>query len=82
MTLTVYSKPACPQCDQAKSLLAARGVAFAEVTLDVGQPREEGKTYLPVAEFKARWPEVRAMPFVTEGDSPVGGLADLRRRLG
>jgi glutaredoxin 3 len=32
--ITVYSKANCPFCDQAKSLLEARGVAYEEVRID------------------------------------------------
>jgi glutaredoxin len=33
--LTVYSKAACPFCDQAKNLLKKYGVAFEEVRVDL-----------------------------------------------
>lgn len=33
--LTVYSKAACPFCDQAKHLLKKYGVAFEEVRVDL-----------------------------------------------
>ena len=34
MKITVYSKSACPQCDAAKKLLTAKGMAYEEVMLD------------------------------------------------
>ena len=38
---TVYSKPNCTFCDQAKSLLKAKGLEFREIHFDVGQPKVE-----------------------------------------
>ena len=82
---TVYSKPNCTFCDQAKSLLKAKGLEFREIHFDVGQPKVEGAEYVNVAEFKAKNPEAKTAPqiFVEEGDAlvHVGGFTELRARL-
>lgn len=78
---TVYSKPACPYCEQAKALLASLGRPFDVVHVDVGQPRVEGETYVAREAFLARWPTQRTLPLVLEGERVIGGFTELRRHL-
>lgn len=82
---TVYSKPNCTFCDQAKSLLKSKGLAYEEVVLDIGQPKEEGKNYMPVAEFKSKNPNAKTVPQIfkttEEGTVLVGGFQELRSSL-
>ena len=78
----VYTKPQCTFCDQAKALLNTKGLAYREVHFDVGQSKEEGKEYVNVAEFKARYPQVKTAPQIFEDTDYVGGFPELRARLG
>lgn len=78
---TVYSKPACPQCDQAKALLAATSTPYREIVVDVGQPKSSDREYVSRDELLARFPGVRMLPLITTGDTPVGGVAELRSLL-
>jgi glutaredoxin len=82
---TVYSKPACPFCDQAKALLEQQGLPYDEVVLDVGQPKLEGVSYISRDELLARIPNARTMPQIvhsTESASLIiGGYTDLKRSL-
>ena len=81
----VYSKPNCTFCDQVKSLLSARGLAFREIRFDVGQSKEDGAEYVNVAEFKAKYPEAKTVPqiFLAEDQElvHVGGFTELKARL-
>jgi glutaredoxin len=73
MKITVYSKSACPQCDAAKKLLTAKGMAYEEVLLD----DEAGR----IAFYEKCGPAVRQMPQIFIDDQRVGGLAGLHQAL-
>ena len=66
----------------AKALLKAKGLSYREVHFDVGQPKQEGEEYVNVAEFKARYPQVKTAPQIFEDTDYVGGFPELRARLG
>jgi glutaredoxin len=82
---TIYSKPACPFCDQAKALLEQRGLPYNEVVLDVGQMKLDDVSYITRDELLARIPNARTMPQIvhsSENSSMViGGYNDLKRSL-
>jgi glutaredoxin 3 len=73
MKITVYSKSACPQCDAAKKLLTAKGMAYEEVMLD----DEAGRMDF----YEKCGPSVRQMPQIFIDDQRVGGLAGLHQAL-
>ena len=85
MQFTVYSKPNCPFCDQAKALLEAKGESFRVVHLDVGQPKVEDQVYISRDELIAKIPTARTMPQITlespTSSTHIGGVAELRSRL-
>lgn len=74
---TVYSKPACGFCDKAKSLIASKGLAFNEVIIDVGQPKDASKTYCTVDELRQLVPDVRSVPVIFQNGNHIGGYSDL-----
>lgn len=78
---TVYSKPACPFCDQAKALLSQQGLAYTEVILDVGQTKKDGVKYVTKDELLAVIPSARTMPQIMRGQDLIGGYSDLKRTL-
>jgi glutaredoxin len=82
---TVYSKPACPWCDQAKALLKSQGHEFDVVNLDVGQPQVESETYISREAMIAKFPGVRTMPQITYQDANsarhLGGYQELQSFL-
>jgi glutaredoxin len=82
---TVYSKPDCPFCDQAKALLKQKGLPYSEVILDVGQPKLDGISYISRDDLLARFPTARTMPQIswnTDNTSvAIGGYTELRERL-
>ena len=73
LTIVVYSKSACPQCDSAKMLLNSRALAFKEIRIDDEAER--------LAFFEKCGPSVRQMPQVFINDQRVGGLAGLQAAL-
>lgn len=79
---TVFTKPNCPQCDQAKALLTSKGLDFKTVVLDVGQPREEGVTYIDRSALLTLIPGARMMPQIIKDGAPVGSLPELKKLLG
>ncbi len=52
--IIMYSKPECPNCDKAVSMLQLAGRQFR--TVDVGVD-------MTVEHFKQQFPEIRMMPF-------------------
>lgn len=72
MILTIYTQPGCVSCDQAKNLMKSKGIEYREITLNVGQPQVEGKTYIPVQSFKEKFPNARTVPQITEGNTLIG----------
>ena len=73
LDILVYSKSACPQCDQAKMLLKTKSIDFKEVRIDDETER--------LAFFEKCGPSVRQMPQVFINDQRVGGLAGLQAAL-
>lgn len=82
---TIYSKPACPFCDQAKALLTAKNIQFEVINLDIGQSKVDGEVYIARDELLALIPSARTMPQITKQDDCssmyIGGFAELKRHL-
>lgn len=78
---TVYSKPACPFCDQAKALLGQKGLPYQEVILDVGQMKEQDAAYIGREDLLKIVPNARTMPQILNGKEIVGGFTDLKKYL-
>lgn len=62
---TVYSKPNCPSCDQAKALLTQKGAKFEVIMLDVGQPHQPGQQYISRDLLLETFPGTRTVPQIT-----------------
>jgi glutaredoxin len=82
---TVYSKPDCPFCDQAKALLKQKGLPYNEVILDVGQSKLDGISYISRDDLLAKFPAARTMPQISwntdSASVAIGGYTELRERL-
>jgi glutaredoxin len=85
MIFTVYSKPACTFCEQAKSLIQSKGYQYKVINLDVGQPKVDGETYITRDELLARFPHAKTMPQVcvetATSASHLGGYTELKEYL-
>ena len=68
----VWSKDSCPFCDQAKALLAQRGIAFEERRIGHGYTREQLLEAVPTA---------RTVPQIFLGDQHIGGFTELKKHL-
>ena len=77
----VYSKPNCPQCTQAKSLLNDAGEAYHEIVLDVGQPKAEHVQYVSRDALIAKIPNAKTMPQIIHNNMVVGGFTELKKYL-
>ena len=65
----VYSKPGCPSCDNAKTLIAARGDTYLENVIGRDVSREE---------FMEMYPSVKSVPLILEEEAgTIGGYTDL-----
>lgn len=81
MEFTVYSKPFCSYCDQAKALLASKGLNYTEVIIDTGQLKDPTKQYTTVAELKNILPTVKTVPQIFKGEQHIGGFDALKIML-
>jgi glutaredoxin 3 len=68
----VWSKDSCPFCDQAKALLAQRGIAFEERRIGSGYTREQLLEAVPTA---------RTVPQIFLEDRHIGGFTELKKYL-
>lgn len=71
---TVYGKPDCPQCEQAKALLKNRGYEFTYVDI-VNDPSKRTVLMVKVENAIGRLP--RSLPVIFEGEKYIGGLDDI-----
>jgi glutaredoxin 3 len=78
---TVYSKPSCTFCNQAKQLLTSMKLEYKEIEIDVGQTKVLGKTYVPASELKEKVPTARTVPQIFDGETYIGGFTELRTHL-
>ena len=72
MSIVVWSKDACPQCDQAKNILKQRGMTFEERKIGQGWTREQ---------LLAAAPTARSVPQIFSSDDLIGGVTDLIQYL-
>ena len=72
MKATVWSKNACPFCDQAKNLLKSKGIEFEERNINHGYTREQLLEAVPTA---------RTVPQIFLDDKLIGGFTELRQHL-
>lgn len=79
--ITIYSKPACAHCDQAKALLKSKGIVFEEIHLDVGQAKTADAKYISRQSLMEQFPAARTMPQITDGDTYIGGFTELKTHL-
>jgi glutaredoxin len=71
-TAVVWSKDACPYCEQAKNLLKARGIEYEERNINKDWTREQLLAAVPMA---------RTLPQIFLNDKLIGGFTELRRHL-
>ncbi len=78
---TIYTKPSCPACVQAKALLDSKGYAYVEMILDVGQEKAADKNYVTVDQLREKVPGAKTVPQILYNEELIGGLDSLRARL-
>lgn len=66
--LTIYSKDNCPNCEIAHKVALQHGF---EVRLEKLTPQS-------IPAFKEKFPLVKAVPFVLDGEKVIGGLKELK----
>ncbi len=81
MIFTIYSKPNCTFCDQAKALLDQKGYEYDEIIIDVGQEKQEDKRYITVAELKLHIPTAKTVPQIFMNSELIGGFSELKKKL-
>jgi glutaredoxin len=68
----IWSKDACPFCDQAKNLLKSQGIEFEERNVSKDWTKEQLLEAVPNA---------RTLPQIFLDDAHIGGFTELRRHL-
>ena len=71
-TAKIWSKNACPFCDQAKNLLKSRGIEFEERNVSTDWTREQLLEAVPNA---------RTLPQIFLDEQLIGGFTELRKHL-
>lgn len=72
MKAVVWSKDACPFCDQAKNLLKLKGIEYEERNINRDWTREQ---------LLEAVPDARTVPQIFLGDELIGGFTELRKHL-
>lgn len=79
---TVYSKPNCPFCVQAKALLTQHGKSYEEIHLDFGQALKEGEVGIDRNDFFEQFPTQKSLPLILDASkNRIGGFTELREFL-
>jgi glutaredoxin len=78
---TVYSKPNCTFCVQAKQLLTSKNLSYNERIIDVGQEKDPNSVYVPVQELKDKVPSAKTVPQIFYNDTHIGGFVELREYI-
>ena len=72
MSIIVYTKSQCPNCDSAKKLLDSNGLDFIERDIGIPEWRDS---------FTRNFPDIRQMPQIFVNGVRIGGLAGLQAYL-
>ena len=72
MKAVVWSKPACPYCDQAKALLKMKEIEYEEKIIGDGYLKEDLLEAVPGA---------RSVPQIFLDEELIGGFPELKKRL-
>lgn len=72
MKVVVWSKDNCPNCQQAKNLLAAKGIEYEERNINSGWTKEQLLEAVPSA---------KSVPQIFLDDTYIGGFQELTKRL-
>lgn len=75
MNITIYTKPGCPNCDNAKKLLDSKGLVYTAHNVET---MDGLIAFTPV---RSEYPAIRQMPAIIINDQYVGGLAGLQAAL-
>jgi glutaredoxin len=70
MKAVVWSKPACPYCDQAKALLKMKGIEYEEKIIGDGYLKEDLLEAVPGA---------RSVPQIILDKQLIGGFQELKQ---
>ena len=69
--ITIYGKPACPQCDQAKSIMNMKGLEYDYIDISVDESSRQ----------KVLSDGFRSAPAIYIDDEKLGGVNELIKWL-
>lgn len=61
--------------------MKSKSIEYTEVNLNVGQVQVPGDYYVPVKEFRDRFPNTKALPLILDGRTVIGGFNELKKFL-
>ena len=79
--ITVYGKPGCTQCDQAKTLSVTRGLDYHYIELDLGQNKDSSMEYISRENFFMLFPNAKTVPQIVIDNQHIGGLREFQQYL-
>lgn len=79
--ITVYGKPGCTLCEQAKALSQTRGLEYQYIEIDIGQRKNLNEEYISRDKFMMLFPEARTVPQILVDDLHVGGIREFQEYL-
>ena len=80
---TMYSKPNCSQCVQAKALLTNLKLDYQEIKIvETIPPDAENTKYILRDNFIEKYPQQKSLPYILNaGGTAIGGFAELKTYL-
>lgn len=76
--ITIYGKPGCPQCDQAKAMSQSHSWLYNYIELDLGQQRRDNIEYISRDQFQMLFPDARSVPQIVVNNTHVGGFKEFQ----
>lgn len=78
MNITIYTKPNCTHCTQAKALLESHNLPYTFINLSETQ---SGENFISRDELLQLFPNARTMPQIVIDGETIGGFTELKTFL-
>ena len=84
MKAEIWSKPFCPYCDEAKSLLTQLNIPYHEYIISPGydeKPIRDNQQYVTKAELLLKLPSAKTVPQIWIDGVHIGGCSELQNKV-
>jgi len=79
--ITIYGKPQCGFCEQAKNLSQTQSIQYRYVEVDFGQSRQPDVEYISRDHFIMMFPEARSVPQILVDGIHIGGFTEFQNYI-